>query len=403
MAHVIVVGGGPAGASLAFLLADRGIEVTLVERQRDFEREFRGEILLSSGIDALEQMGLGDIFRDTPKSEPETLELFLNQKPVLSIDNDPGFFRGRVPAAFSQPALLEAIVEQGAKRPTFRFLRATTVRDLLRDDSGRAVGVRVQSDEGSREIRGDLVVGADGRASIVRKRGGLEATEQSPPMDLVWCKVPALPGLRGAQVYFGHGHLLIVYRSWSGETQVAWVILKGTFGELRRQGIEPWVADMAQHVAPDLAAHLRAHADDLRHPFLLDVESDRVKQWHAPGLLVLGDAAHTMSPVGGQGLNIALRDVIVAANHLVPVLLGGADPAALDAASARIQAERLPEIETIQRLQALPPRLVLARAWWAEPLRGLLARLAGVRAIQSLAIRRADDFLFGVGDVQLRV
>jgi 2-polyprenyl-6-methoxyphenol hydroxylase-like FAD-dependent oxidoreductase len=120
-------------------------------------------------------------------------------------------------------------------------------------------------------------------------------------------------------------------------------------------------------------------------------------------MLVLGDAAHTMSPVGGQGLNIALRDVIVAANHLVPVLSAGADPAALDEVSARIEAERLPEVQQIQRLQALPPRVLLATQWWAEPLRGLLASAIRLRRVQALALRQASVFAFGVGDVQLRV
>ena len=403
MPQVIVVGGGPAGASLAFLLADRGIEVTLVERQRDFSREFRGEVLLSTGIAALEQLGLRAAFDSVPHVEPDSLAVYLNRKEVITAELERSFFDGRVPVPISQPLLLEAIVAEAEKRPGFHLRRGTTVRDLLRDESGRVVGVRTQSDDGAEELRADFVVGADGRASVVRRRGGLEATEQSPPMDLVWCKVPPFDGLRGARVYVGHGHLLIAYRSADGLTQVAWVILKGTYGELRRQGIEAWVEDMAEHVTPDLGAHLRANLGELQHPFLLDVVSDRVVRWHAPGMLVLGDAAHTMSPVGGQGLNVALRDVVVAANHLVPVLREGAAPTALDSAAARVEAERLPEVREIQRLQALPPRVVLSTRWWGEPLRRTLLGLLSLRPVQALALRGAGVFAFGIGDAELRV
>ena len=319
---MIVVGAGPAGASLAYLLADRGIEVALVERQRDFAREFRGEVLLPSGVDALEQMGLGEAYRRVPKWQPRSLTVYLNRKLVVDLALDPAFFGGHPPAAVSQPGLLEAIVAEAAARPAFRFLRGASVRELLRDGE-RISGVRIQTDEGSEELRAPLVVGADGRASIVRRRGGFAALENAPPMDIVWCKVPALPGLDGARGYAGGGHLLLVYRTFGDQLQVGWAILKGTFGELRRRGIEQWVGEMAEHVTPDLAEHLRRHAGALTHPFLLDVVSDRVTCWSAPGALLLGDAAHTMSPVGGQGLNLALRDAIVAANHLVPVLRAG--------------------------------------------------------------------------------
>lgn len=160
---------------------------------------------------------------------------------------------------------------------------------------------------------------------------------------------------------------------------------------------------MADHASPDLGAHLRASLDEISHPFLLACQADRVERWSAPGALLIGDAAHIMSPVGGQGLNIALRDAVVAANQLVPVLRDGGAPEALDAACARVETLRLPELETIQRAQALPPRVVLQRAWWGEPLRRLLARALGTRPAQRLARRTAALFAFGVGDVRLEV
>ena len=402
MAHAIVVGAGPAGASLAFLLADRGIEVTLLERQRDFAREFRGEVLLPGGIDALQQMGLGERLQGVPQAQPKTVSLYFNQRLVLELVLDPAFFAGRPALAVSQPALLEALVDEAAKRPSFHLLRGALVRELLRE-GGRIVGVRAQTENGERTLRGDLVIGADGRASVVRRRGGFGAEEQAPPMDVVWCKVPALADFRDARAYVGRGHLLVAYHTWDDHLQIAWAILKGTFGEIRRRGVEQWVEEMAAHVTPDLARHLRAHQGALVHPFLLDVISDRVSHWTLPGALLIGDAAHTMSPVGAQGLNVALRDAVVAANHLVPALRSGAEAHSIDAAARRVEEERWPEISAVQRAQAIPPRFVFSRAWWGEPVRGLIAAWLRTGFGRRVAARQARLFAFGTGPVRLVV
>ena len=402
MPHVLVVGAGPAGASLAWLLARRGIEVTLVERQRDFAREFRGEVLLPSGVDALRQMGLGDALAAVPQWRPDSLALYLNRRLVVSVALDPALFAGADPLAVSQPALLEAITAEAAKHSSFRLLRGSSVRDLVMTGE-RVTGVRIAESEGESIRSADFVVGADGRSSIVRKRGRLDAVEQAPPMDIVWCKLPAIPGFRGARGYAGKGHLLLAYHTWGDQLQVAWAILKGTFGDLRRRGIAEWVAEMAAHVTDDLAAHLRANAGAIAHPFLLDTVSDRVLRWSLPGALVLGDAAHTMSPVGGQGLNVALRDAVVAANHLVPALLAGRAPSALDEAARRIEAERLPEIAAVQRVQASPPRIALSNAWWGEPVRELLALAMRSGLATRPALSAVRLFAFGAKPVRLEV
>ena len=225
----------------------------------------------------------------------------------------------------------------------------------------------------------------------------------SPPMDILWCKLPCPEAWSGARGYFGRGHLLIAYRTWDDTLQLGWIILKGTFGNLSDRGIGSWIQEMANHVSPDLAAHLRRHGQNVGNPFLLESVSDRVDQWSRPGALVIGDAAHAMSPVAGQGINIALRDAIVAANHLVPLLSKSLAPERLAQALDRIETERLRGLERIQAMRALRPKVVLSRAWWGDPLRqfaGLVLRRQSVRARLAPLL---SDFLYGVSNVQLNV
>jgi 2-polyprenyl-6-methoxyphenol hydroxylase-like FAD-dependent oxidoreductase len=405
VAQVIVVGAGPAGASLALLLAQRGIGVTLLERHTDFAREFRGEVLLPGGLDALQQIGVWDDFANVDQVQLELLELYVGGRRRARLGLDALGFGELAPRWVSQPSLLEMLVARAAAFPGFRLERGATVRALVQE-GGRTVGVRALLPDGERELRADLVVGADGRSSAVRRRAELPERQDPTPMDIVWCKVP-LPDFARAEKafrgYLGGGHLLLAAPVYDGTLQLAWVIRKGAFGELREQGMERCIHEMANHVSPDLAAHLRRHAGDVTQPFLLATVSDRVTEWSRPGLLVIGDAAHTMSPVGAQGINIALRDAIVAANHLVPALRDGADPAAIDAASRAVQAERMPEITTIQDMQARAPRIVLNDAWWARLALRVIPLVLGSglgSGARSVLFRR---MAFGVTDVKLVV
>jgi len=400
---VVIVGAGPAGAALALLFASRGIATTLIERQHDFAREFRGEVMMPSGLSVLDALGV-DVEKDgIPHRRPNELEIYVERKRVAHLDAASAIFEGRSPLFVSQPALLEHLVALAARQPGFRFLRGVAVRDLVHE-SGRVAGVRVEGADGEQWLRAALVVGADGRASIARRRGGFTAKERGTPMDVVWTKLPGPAGWgEVARGYVGGGHLLIVFPAPDGLLQVAWVILKGTFGELKSRGVEDWVREMANHASADLAAHLRANAERVMRPFLLSSVTDRVVGWARPGVLLIGDAAHTMSPVGGQGINVALRDAVVAANHLVPVLRAGRDAAAIDAAAARVEPERGPEIDRIQQLAAGPPRVVLPRGPLARMLRAALPLLLRLPFARAQAARTGRLFLYGVTDVTLRV
>lgn len=363
MAHLIIVGAGPGGAMLAFLLARAGVQVTLIERSRDFAREFRGEGLQASGVDVFRQAGLEGHFGALPQTWVREVEFYRGPRRLFRVrlaDLLPGFDAVRW---VSQPAMLEMLVEEAGRFPGFRLERGISIGGLL-TEKGRIVGVR-GSGEG-REFRGDFVVGADGRFSVLRVRAGLHEEHNPQVFDLIWCKVPQPPFLTAqspARGYLGDGHLGIFIPAYDGQLQVGWIIAKGSFGELRARGIAEWLDEVAAHVSDDLAQHLRAHRAAASHPFLLDVISDRLVRWTQPGLLLIGDAAHPMSPVGGQGINIALRDAVVAANHLGPVLLGDGSPEELDAAAARVQAERLSETLAIQDLQQTPPGLLFIRGW----------------------------------------
>jgi 2-polyprenyl-6-methoxyphenol hydroxylase-like FAD-dependent oxidoreductase len=402
--HVVVVGAGPAGAVLARLLATRGARVTLLERQSDFAREFRGEVLAPSGMTVLRSLGMNEALARVPHAVPNGLVFYTNRRRVFRVEAGDVPLPDPPPTIYCQPALLEAIVGETLAHTDLTFERGASVKELLHE-GGRVVGLRVRSEAGERHVPADLVIGCDGRASVVRRQAPLPVESEDPPMDVVWCKLPRPESWlddRAVRFCMGGGNLFISYVSYDDRLQCAWLIPKGSFGELRRRGIDEWVQDMAEHVPPDLSEHLRAHRDRLEHPFLLSTAADRVRHWSVPGALVLGDAAHTMSPVGGQGINIALRDAVAAANHLVPVLREGGSPEALDAAARAVECDRAPEVRLVQRMQALPPKLMLRRTWWAELLRQVpwVLTLSPARAALG---RLARPFLFGTSEVELRV
>jgi 2-polyprenyl-6-methoxyphenol hydroxylase-like FAD-dependent oxidoreductase len=375
MASVVIAGAGPAGAALGYLLAERGARVELLERQTDFAREFRGEGLMPSGLDALVQMGLEKQLDALPQSRVSGVDLYREGQHVAHVEpaDLPGIPQG--PRMVSQPAMLEMLVSEAARFASFTLHRGVTVRDVLRDGE-RIVGVRADTPDGSREFRGDFVIGADGRASVLRRRSGLHEEQPAESFDVVWFKLPLpefLADRRTARAYLSRGHLTLMFPAPDGRLQIAWIIEKGSFGELRRQGINAWLDEFASVVSDDLARHVREQRANVTDPFLLDVVCDHLERWCTPGLLLLGDACHPMSPVGAQGLNIALRDALVAANHLGPLLRGAPEPAALDAAAKRVQDERLPEVEAIQALQRRAPNVLFQRTAFARFVIGVIA------------------------------
>jgi 2-polyprenyl-6-methoxyphenol hydroxylase-like FAD-dependent oxidoreductase len=349
--QVVIVGAGPAGMTLAYLLARRGMAVTVLEMHHDFARAFRGEGVQRSGIDAFRQMGLGEPFDRLPHIEAHFIEIYSHGRLVLRADAA-RFGRAEL-RVVSQPAMLQLLADEAGRHPAFRLERGVTMRDFLREN-GRVVGVRASAADGSREYRADLVVGADGRHAATRKHCGLPEVSLPQGYDILWLKVPypdGFPDRTTAQVAFTANHVALAYPTADGQLQVGFIIPKGGYAALRARGAEGWTEELIGRLPAYLANHLRAHREALAGTTLLNVVCGRLTEWTAPGLLLIGDAAHPMSPVGGLGINIALRDALVAANHLVPVLTAGGDPSALDAAARRVRDERWPEIVAFQKMQ----------------------------------------------------
>ena len=349
--RVVIVGAGPAGMALAYLLARRGVGVTVLETHHDFARAFRGEGLQRSGIDAFRQMGLSEQFDRIPHVKVQSIELHSRGRLVF---RDAAAKHGRAPArAVSQPALLQMLADEAGKHPSFRLERGVTVRDFLREND-RVVGVRASDDDGPREYRADLVVGADGRHAATRKHSGLPELSIPQRYDVLWLKVPypdCHPDRTTVLVDLAANRVLVAFPAADGQLQVGFLIPKGSFPALRARAVAEWTDELIGQAPAYLADHLRAHREAVAGVTLLNVVCGRLTEWTLPGLLLIGDAAHPMSPIGGQGINVALRDALVAANHLCPVLTAGGDPSAIDAATQRVRDERWPEVEAVQQLQ----------------------------------------------------
>jgi len=355
-----VVGAGPGGVVLSLLLARAGVSVTLLEAHQDLDRDFRGDTLHPSTLELMEELGLSDELLQIPHSKIRQLGLQTETDSLTVAD----FGKLKTPfpyiAMMPQVLFLEFLTERMKRYPHSRLVMGANVHELIEED-GVYRGVRHKSEDGVHEVRSELVVAADGRFSRLRKAAGLEPLMTSPPMDVLWFRLPrhaadhheadAPGGLR-----IRGGHLLIALER-KDDWQLGYVVLKGSYHEIREQGIGRLQQSIAE-LAPEFADRV-ACLEDWKQIAPLSVESSRLKQWHLPGLLFIGDAAHAMSPVGGVGINYAIQDAVAAANILADRLKAGG---VTDKDLAAIQKQRYFPTRVIQAFQTIVQNRIIRQA-----------------------------------------
>ena len=361
-----IVGGGPAGAVLALLLARRGVPVALLEARDDFDRAFRGDTVHPSTLEMLDDLGLADplLARDHARMR----RMILQSGGTTAVLADFTRLRTRFPyiAMVPQVEFLDFIVGEARKHACFELRLGARVTDLI-VEGGAVRGVRCRDGEGvERELRATLTVAADGRASRVRQLAGFVPRRNAATMDVMWLVLPRGGGERAAAMTgfrIGRGRLVVVLarpREW----QLGYTVLKGSSRAVREAGLDALRAELAV-LLPELADRMDA-IRGWQDVHFLSVESSRLPTWHREGLLAIGDAAHVMSPIGGVGINYAVQDAVAAANLLAGPLLAGN---LSDAHLAAVQRRREWPTRFIQTVQALVQRQLVARALRDEPFR----------------------------------
>jgi len=354
-----IVGGGPAGAMLSLLLARCGIPVALLEMHKDFDREFRGDTIHPSTLEILDQIGLADKLHEIPHTK-------ISGPTIKFADGDfRPFDLARLKTRFPyillvpQVRFLEFITREAARYPCFKLVMHANVTQLLKEN-GTMRGVRYLAPDGAHEIRSPLTVGADGRFSLLRRLAGFEPVKTSPPMDVLWFRLPKLPGepeiVGGAFGGIGGGRIFILLER-NDYWQAGLVFPKGQYQQIHSAGVEAVRKSIAQ-IEPRFASHAES-LTDWHQITLLSVESSRCPLWHKPGLLLIGDAAHVMSPVGGVGINYAIQDAVVSANVLTAGLKTGR---VSDGDLAEVQRQREWPTRVIQSTQSFMQRRIIAGA-----------------------------------------
>lgn len=376
-----VVGGGPAGAILALLLARQDIPVVLLEAHMDFNREFRGDTLHPSTLTILDELGLMERLQ---KLEHTIV-------PGVTAETPGGQVRigdfSRLPAKYPyimlipQADFLTFITDEAKRYPSFQLLMGAQVDELLEED-GRVCGVRYRGTDGNGEVRAALTVGADGRFSRLRKLAGFEPIKTSVPMDILWFQLSRKANDPEQSLGRFTGRHIFVTLPRHHYWQLGYVIPKGAYQEIRAAGLEAFRRSITE-MAPLFIDRVK-ELQEWKQVLVLSVESNRLPRWYRPGLLLIGDAAHVMSPVGGVGINYAIQDAVEAFNLLANKLkYGVVETRDL----AKLQARRMLPTRVIQGFQNLLQAQFLARVLDRDkpvhfnPALRFLMRFSAVRSI----------------------
>ena len=383
-----IAGGGPAGIMLGFLLARAGVKCVVLERHKDFFRDFRGDTIHPSALQIMHELGLLDAFLKLPHEEIRSLRVLVGDTEITPVDLSHLPTVCKFIALMPQWDFLNFLAEQGRRYPGFDLHMETDATDLI-VEAERVVGLRANTSGGPLDIRADLVIGADGRHSTLRKRAGFAVTNLGAPMDVLWMRLlrrPDDPEQTGGFVNYGH---LLVTLNRGDYWQCAFLIRKDGYDAVRARGLDAFRAEIVR-LAPYLADRVQELKDwdDIK---LLTVVVDRLEQWWRPGLLCIGDAAHAMSPIGGVGVNLAVQDAVAAANILYAPLR---EERVTTGDLAAVQRRRTLPMKVIQAMQiAVQSRVIdrlldsekpITAPWtvklfnWFPVLRRIPARIVGI-------------------------
>jgi 2-polyprenyl-6-methoxyphenol hydroxylase-like FAD-dependent oxidoreductase len=351
-----IAGGGPAGMMLGFLLARAGLDVIVLEKHKDFFRDFRGDTIHPSTLELMHELGLLEEFLRLPHSTAPTIKGRYGSLELTIADFRHLPTRCKFIALMPQWDFLNFLADHGRRYRGFHLLMQAEVKDLI-EEGGRITGVRATTPTGNLEIRAPLVVGCDGRHSNVRGKAGLEVEELGAPMDVLWFRLSRRSNDPDDTMGIFLPGRIFVMLNRGDYWQCAYVIPKGSIDEVHRRGLERFRTDIATAV-PFVAGRLDELAD-WEQVKLLTVAVDRLKRWYRSGLLCIGDAAHAMSPIGGVGINLAVQDAVAAANILCEPLNTGA---VRDDVLQKVQHRREFPTRVTQRIQLILQNNVIGRA-----------------------------------------
>jgi len=336
-----IVGSGPAGAVLALLLARKGIPVILLEEHLDFNRDFRGDTLHPSVMEIMDQLGLANRLLELEHTQIDALPV-QTTKGTVTLAN---FHRlkTRFPyiAIIPQAKFLEFVTQEAKHYANFQLVMGGRVEKLIVED-GYVHGVQYRGRDGWHEVRSVLTVAADGRFSRIRKLAGFEPIKTAPPMDVLWFHLPRNAGdSEESAGRLAKGHILVILNR-SDYWQIGYVIPKGGYQKIHAAGLEALRKDLAKQL-PEWTDRM-AVLQEWKQISVLSVESSRLPRWYLPGLLLIGDAAHVMSPIAGVGINYAIQDAAVTANILSDQLKKGQ--------------VRISDLAEVQRKREWPTRVI---------------------------------------------